>query len=161
MNFDEAFERLLGNEGGLVDNPADPGGLTRWGISQRSYPDLDIRNLTEVDARAIYQRDFWDVLGADQYDGAVGFQLFDIAVNSGVRNAARILQRAADVPDDGVVGPQTRAAVAAMSVPAVLLKLNAERIGFYTANQNWLTFGKGWSNRVANNLRYAAEDIAT
>jgi len=159
MDFNLAFERLLGNEGGLVSNPADPGGLTRYGISQRSYPDVDIRNLTEADARAIYQRDFWNVLGADQYDGAIGFQLFDIAVNSGVRNAARMLQRAVGAVDDGVVGPKTRAAVAAMPVPAVLLKLNAERIEFYTGNQNWLTFGKGWSNRVANNLRLAAEDL--
>lgn len=159
MNFDEAFERLLGNEGGLVNNPADPGGLTKWGISQRSYPDLDIRNLTEVDARAIYKRDYWDKLAADQYDGALGFQLFDTAVNSGVRNAARMLQRAANVADDGVVGPMTIAAVKAMSAPALLLRFNAERIEFYTSNQNWLTFGKGWSNRVAGNLRYAAEDL--
>ena len=60
MNFDIAFSRLIDSEGGLTDNPKDPGGLTKFGISQRSYPDIDIRNLTLDQAKAIYLRDFWD-----------------------------------------------------------------------------------------------------
>jgi lysozyme family protein len=61
--FDQAFTRLLGHEGGYVNNPADPGGETNWGISKRSYPQVDIKALTQQQAKWIYQRDFWDPLG--------------------------------------------------------------------------------------------------
>ena len=67
MNFDIAFDRLMGHEGGLVDHPNDPGGLTKFGISQRSYPNIDIRKLTREDSKAIYRRDFWSRASMDQY----------------------------------------------------------------------------------------------
>ena len=71
MNFDQAFDRLISNEGGYVNNPADPGGETNWGISKRSYPDVDIANLTREGAKAIYLRDFWQRGQMDQYDPAI------------------------------------------------------------------------------------------
>src|SRR5271169_2172410 len=111
MNFDQAFDRLLGNEGGYVNNPADPGGETNWGIAKRSYPSVDIKNLTRDQAKAIYLRDFWLRGKMDQYDPAIAFQIFDIAVNSGIETGVRILQRAAGVADDGNIGPVTAAAV--------------------------------------------------
>ena len=59
-NFETAINRILSHEGGYVDNPADPGGRTQWGISQRSYPNLDIKSLTRDQAIALYERDFWE-----------------------------------------------------------------------------------------------------
>jgi len=162
MNFDTAFERLIGHEGGYVNHPADPGGETNWGITLRTaraegYTGR-MRDLTRDQAREIYRSAYWDRAKADQYDGAIGFQLFDAAVNHGIGNAIRFLQRAVDVADDGIVGPRTIAAVQSMTVTDVLARFNAERLMFYTKLSAWPTFGKGWARRVAGNLHYAADD---
>jgi len=158
MNFDQAFDRLIGNEGGLADNPADPGGLTQWGISQRSYPTLDIRALSRDDAKAIYLRDFWQRGAMDLYDPAIAFQAFDAAVNHGIETAIRLLQRAAGAADDGHVGPITIAAVKAKSVTDMLMLFIAYRLKFWTSLSRWPDFGKGWANRAAQDLIYASED---
>lgn len=158
MNFDIAIERVLGHEGGLVDNPNDPGGLTQWGISQRSYPLVDIRNLTREGAVAIYRRDFWCRVNADAlYDG-VAYQALDFAINSGVGTAIRYLQRALGVADDGHWGPTTAAAAITMSENDQIMRLNAERLDFMTRLKNWPDASRGWSRRIAQNLRYGAED---
>lgn len=158
MTFDQAFDRLMGNEGGYVNDPRDPGGETNWGISKRSYPGVDIRNLTREGAKAIYRRDFWARGRMDEYDGAIAFQVFDVAVNSGVETAVRMLQRAAGVADDGHIGPVTVAAVQAKSVTAMLMLIIAERLDFWRKLSTWPSFGKGWAGRAATDLRYAAGD---
>lgn len=156
MNFDTAFDRLIGHEGGYVNDQRDPGGETNWGISRRSYPTVDIKNLTRDDAKAIYLKDFWNPLG--DADPAIKFQVFDFAVNGGLSAAIRKLQSAVGVADDGHWGPISAAALAKMDVNDVLLKFNAQRIRYYTALSTWPTYGKGWANRVAGNLDYAAQD---
>lgn len=158
MNFDQVFDRLIGHEGGYVNDPNDPGGETNWGISKRSYSNLDIKNLTRDEAKAIYLVDYWQRSGADNYDGAIGYQVFDAAVNSGIENAVRFLQRAVNVADDGHIGPVTLAAINKMSVTDVLSRFNAERLEFMTKLSNWEHHGKGWARRIANNLRYQAVD---
>lgn len=156
--FDLAFERLIGHEGGYVNDPQDPGGETNWGISKRSYPDLDIAALTREDARGIYRRDFWEAMKMDEVDGAIAFQVFDAAVNHGIQTAVRMLQRAVGVADDGWVGPRTVTAVNSMSAPDVISLFIAERLDFWTKLSTWDRFGRGWVRRAANNLRYAAQD---
>lgn len=158
-SFDDAFDRIIGHEGGLVDNPADPGGLTKFGISQRAYPGVDIKALTVDDAKRLYKRDYWDRSMADQYDGAIGFQLFDAAVNSGVTAAAKMLQRAVGAQDDGIIGAKTLGAIRATPVAKVLLCFNAERLEYMANAKGWPDFGRGWARREATNLRYAAEDL--
>lgn len=162
MNFDQAFERLIGHEGGYVNHPADPGGETNWGITLRTARAEGytgpIRSMTRQQAKEIYRSAYWGRARADQYDGAIGYQLFDAAVNHGIGNAVRFLQRAVGVADDGAIGPVTVAAIKRMSVTDVLAKFNAERLDFYTKLTTWPTFGKGWTRRVAGNLRYAEVD---
>ena len=162
MNFDQAFERLIGHEGGYVNHPADPGGETNWGITLRTARAEGytgpMRSMTRQHAKEIYRSAYWGRARADQYDGAIGYQLFDAAVNHGIGNAVRFLQRAVGVADDGAIGPVTVAAIKRMSVTDVLAKFNAERLDFYTKLTTWPTFGKGWTRRVAGNLRYAAVD---
>lgn len=158
MNFDIAFDRLMGNEGGLVDDPKDPGGLTQWGISQRSYPGIDIRTLTRDGAKLIYRRDFWDRASMGQYFPSLAFQVFDAAVNHGIETAVRMLQRAAGAADDGHVGLITIAAVKSKSETDMLMLFIAERIDFWTRLSTWTSFGKGWARRAAADLRFAAED---
>ncbi len=158
MNFDQAFDRLIGNEGGYCNVPGDPGGETNWGISKRSYPDVDIRGLTREGAKAIYLRDFWQRGQMDQYDPAIAFQVFDIAVNSGIETAVRMLQRAAGVADDGHIGAVTVAAVKSKRVTSMLMRIIAERLDFWRKLSTWPRFGDGWAGRAATDLRYAAQD---
>ena len=158
MGFDQAFDRLIGNEGGYVNNPEDPGRETNWGVSKRSYPEVDIANLTREGAKAIYLRDFWQRGQMDRYDPAIAFQVFDMAVNSGIETAVRTLQRAAGVAEDGHIGPITVAAIKAKSVTDMLMLFIAYRLKFWTRLSTWPTFGKGWANRAADDLIYAAQD---
>lgn len=158
MNFDLAFERLISHEGGYVNDPRDPGGETKWGISKRAYPNLNISQLTREDARAIYRRDFWECISADRLPDGAAFQLFDFAVNSGIQTAIRYLQRAVGVADDGHWGPESQAAADATSESDLILLLNAERLDFMTRLSNWPAHGRGWARRIAGNLRYGAQD---
>lgn len=161
-DFDTAFDRVIGHEGGFSDHPADPGGRTNWGITQRTAHANgyfgDVRYMTREDAREIYRVAFWQRVQADRYDFGIAFNLFDAAVNHGIGNAVRMLQRATGVADDGFVGPITLAAIKAMGVNDLLLLFNAERLRFYTKLSTFSTFGRGWVNRVAGNLAYAAQD---
>jgi lysozyme family protein len=152
MNFDEAFEILIGHEGGYVNNPADPGGETKFGISKRSYPHVDVKNLTLSKAKDIYRRDYWDRLESESLPESVRFDLFDTAVNSGPGTAVRLLQRAVGTAEDGYVGPVTLKAVEAMTAWQVRAKFNACRLHFMTDLSIWPTFGKGWARRIAANL---------
>ena len=114
--FEHAVSVVLAHEGGYVNDPRDPGGETKYGISKRSYPSLDIANLTREDAIAIYYRDWWQRYGYGRInDEAVATKLLDMAVNMGPATAHRLLQEALvflgyDIAVDGIIGPQTIAA---------------------------------------------------
>lgn len=156
--FDTMIDRVLGHEGGYVNNPRDPGGETKFGIAKRSYSNVDIKNLTRDQAVEIYRADFWARVKGDQLPPAFVFQALDAAVNHGIGNAVRWMQRAAGVADDGMIGPVTIAAVGRAEVADLVLNFNAERLAFYAKLSTFDTFGRGWVNRVAGNLRYAAQD---
>ena len=158
MDFQQAINRVLGHEGGYVNNPADPGGETKWGISKRTYPQLNIKDLTRDQAIEIYKKDFWDrVHATDLYDG-VAFQSLDFAINSGCETALRALQRALNVADDGHWGPHTSQAAKDMSESDQIMRLNAERLDFMRKLKTWPNFSSGWAGRIANNLRYGSDD---
>lgn len=158
VDFNTAFDRLLGHEGGYTDGKGDPGGETNWGISKRSYPDVDIKALTREQAKEIYLRDFWNRVRADKLHDGVAFQLFDFAVNSGIETAVRYLQRALGVADDGHWGPISQAAADSMSESDQIMQLSAERLEFMTRLSNWPTASRGWARRIAGNLRYGSID---
>ncbi|MNV37999.1 putative Peptidoglycan domain protein [compost metagenome] len=163
MNFDHAFDRLMGHEGGYSNHPDDPGGETMWGVTiavarANGYTG-PMRSMPRDTAKAIYQAQYWDKVRADNMPFPVAFQVFDAAVNHGTDQAAKFLQRAAGVADHGIVGPKTLAAVEARGTASILLLFNAEREQFYTNLKTWPSFGKGWSRRVVTNLRYAAGDL--
>ncbi len=170
ITFDEAFKRLIGHEGGYSTDRRDPGNWTggrvgvgtlkgtKFGLAANTYPNLDIKNLTLAQAKAIYKKDWWDKLGADGMHSAIVFQLWDFAINAGRSRAIKELQQAVGVPADGIIGPQTLAAVNEHDLNDVILSLTAERLKFYTSLSTFKTYGKGWTNRVADNLKYAAQD---
>ena len=114
--------------------------------------------MTRNQAKEIYRVAYWERAKCSQYDSAIGFQMFDAAVNHGIGNAVRMLQRGVGVADDGKVGQITLNAIKAKSVDDVLVLFNAERLGFYAKLNTFPSFGRGWTRRVAGNLRYAAGD---
>ena len=153
MTFDQAFAKLIDHEGGYVNDPRDPGGETKFGISKRAYPDVDIANLTLEQAKAIYLRDYWTRAQCDTLPPVVAFQVFDTAVNSGIGQAIRFLQRAVGVADDGVVGALTMAAVRRLDAESLAARFNGQRLEFMTKLSTWDTFGRGWARRIATNLQ--------
>jgi len=158
MNFDVAFETLIGHEAGYVNHPSDPGGETKYGITKRTYPNEDIRNLTIERAKEIYKRDFWNKVKGDQLPYVVAFNFFDGAVNSGVSNSVRWLQRAssteeAPVADDGKFGPISLGAALRFDPEVLAARYNGERLQFMTNLSTWSIFGRGWARRIANNLK--------
>ncbi len=157
--FLRAVARVLADEGGYVDNPADPGGATRFGISQRDYPKLDIAALTRAQATAIYFRDWWQRYRYGELPGTVAAKVFDLAVNIGPEHAVRCLQRALRackrrVSEDGALGRTTLAAVAAASPAELLAALRSEAAGYYRAlaaskrREEAGEFLEGWLNRA-------------
>lgn len=154
MTFDESFTKLLGHEGGYVDHPSDPGGATRWGVTERvaranGYAG-HMRDFPEQAARHIYRREYWQAVRAEELPEAVRYAVFDAAVNSGVKQSIRWLQRALGVADDGVIGPVTLRAANAADPHALLGKLLAQRLEFMTSLPTWPAFGRGWARRVAS-----------
>ncbi len=150
MSFQQAFDLTVSPavEGGYVCNPADPGGATKFGISARSYPNIDIANLTLADAQAIYQRDYWNAIHGDALPPEVAGLLFDAAVNQGQGWAARALQSAVGVSTDGALGPKTLAAVKAADASTLHATIGWLREVAYRQNAEFPTFGHGWIIRL-------------
>lgn len=146
--FADAVAIVLEHEGVLSDDARDPGGLTKYGISKRAYPDLDVAALTREAAIAIYHRDYWTPIRGDDLPWALALPAFDCAVNQGVGTAARVLQKTLDVPRDGAVGPVTLAALRRADPKSVLFRFQAERALRYAANGNFAAYGRGWNHRL-------------
>lgn len=153
MKFEDVIDYLIDDEGGYVNDPNDLGGETKYGISKRSYPGLDIKNLTIQDVRAIYKKDYWEPVRADELPRGINYMVFDMAVNHGHSNAIKMLQRVAGVEDDGKIGPATIAA--SKNVSTVDLAL--ERAMFFASicakNPTQLKFFKGWIKRTFKVLK--------
>lgn len=158
--FDAAVQIVLQHEGGLVDDPADPGGLTNYGISIRDYPELGrdgITNMTRERAASIYQTDWWMRYRLWCLPDPVAGKMLDLAVNMGIGSATRCLQRAlnagqATVIVDGVIGPSTLSAARADDPQALMDRLRREAARHYesivASNPNLERFAKGWQSRA-------------
>jgi lysozyme family protein len=113
VKFSEAIAIVLKHEGGYVNDPDDPGGETNYGISKRSFPKYDIKNLTEDDAKDIYKQHYWDVSKAQKLKDELRLDYFDMCVNMGQRTAVKCLQKATNnapgtkIAVDGRIGPNT------------------------------------------------------
>ena len=153
MDFDQAFDILLKHEGGFSDHAADPGGKTRFGITEAVAREVgyrgDMRELPLDLAKRIYKDRYWDAVRAEELPAAIRYAVFDAAVNSGPRQAILWLQRAVGAKDDGIIGPKTLAAVRAADPERLLRLVLAQRLRFMTGLPNWLSFGRGWARRIA------------
>jgi lysozyme family protein len=168
-NFAPSLARVLQSEGGKVDDPQDPGGRTAFGITQRVYDDWrgqqglpkhDVWTIRQSEIEAIYRMNYWNTVRADELPAGVDYAVFDFAVNSGVNRAARYLQRAVGVADDGKIGPMTLAAVKAKPACETIAAISAARLNFLGQLPTFARFGRGWTARVADVGLHAAEMAA-
>lgn len=148
MTFEKAVEHVLTFEGGYVFDSNDPGGETNWGISKRSYPHLDIKNLSKQDAIQIYFNDFWTPIKPLLIPDKIRLCLFDCAVNQGVDRAIKILQTAVGTKVDGILGPITLAALKNRNDIDTLIAISQLRLVHYTKLPHWDRYGKGWARRL-------------
>lgn len=150
--WDAAIDFVLGWEGGYVNDLDDPGGETKYGISKRAYPALDIAALTQEQALEIYKRDYWNPIAGDELPPKVALAVFDCAVNQGAGKAARLLQVCLGVVVDGWIGPKTVGAAHKADQAALLTQYLARRAMEYariiTENQRLRKFGLGWMRRL-------------
>lgn len=154
MNFEDSVELILRLEGGYANDPNDPGGETKYGISKRAYPNEDIKNLTVRRAKEIYHSDYWNPTAGRIYDTAPNFAtlLFDTAVNMGTGHAAQALQGLVHTTQDGVIGAKTLAAlqsvVDARGESWVIEQYAAQRMQRYTRLTGWQHYANGWTIRL-------------
>ena len=158
-NFIPSVNFTLSQEGGYQDNPADPGNWTggkvghgvmkgtKYGISTESYPHLDIKNLTVVEAEKIYHEDYWNPISGDLLPVGVDLMVFDFGVNAGTGESARCLQGIVGTTQDGSIGPITLAAVKAYSGDLVGA-LSIAHDKFYESLSTFDEFGTDWIRRV-------------
>ena len=152
--FIKFFSRLIKYEGGYVNDPDDPGGETKYGISKRSYPNEDIANLTEARAMQLYYKDYYLRLNIDKIkNDRIAWQLFDFGVNAGVSRSAKILQKIVGSYPDGDVGSKTLESVNSFKSRFPLyIYFQSERLKHYMdlteKNESLLKFLKGWIIRT-------------
>lgn len=154
MNFDTAFDLLLGHEGGYSDHAADPGGKTRYGITEAVAREAgytgDMRELPVAVAKQVYLQRYWKPIRADDLPPGIRYAVFDAAVNSGPAQATKWLQRALGVEVDGVIGPKTLQASYAQNTDALRMRILAQRLRFMAGLSNWPAFSRGWARRIAD-----------
>lgn len=164
-NFNNALQHVLKSEGGFVNHPADPGGMTNLGVTAKTWSDwighfpteAEMRALTPEKVAPLYKKMYWDKIHGDELPAGVDYVTFDIAVNSGSGRAAKMLQQVVGVPADGSIGPATVKAVLTCNVSSedLVNKLCDKRLDFWKSLPTFGTFGKGWTNR-GNQVREEA-----
>lgn len=147
-NFDQAFADIIGVEGGYSNDPKDPGGETKYGVTKRDHPNVDIANLTLDGAKAIYASGYWGPAHCDDLAWPLCLVVFDCAVNQGVDTAVKLLQKAANTTQDGILGKNTLVAIGRANQPELCALFLADRALRYTGTRNFDLYGRGWFKRL-------------
>lgn len=156
QNFEKSLALTLKYEGGFVDNPFDPGGATNMGITLATLSNyrghtatkLDVKRLTQTEASAIYLKQYWEPLLAQQLPAGVDMFMFDYAVNSGPARAVKALQSSLGLPPDGNVKVSTLQAALRQDQTTLIRALASKRLGFLQQLRSFQQFGRGWKTRV-------------
>lgn len=169
--FDLAFENVLLYEGGFTNDPKDRGNWTtgvigkgsckgtKYGISAMSYPSLNIRELTENQAKDIYYKDFWLKNKLDKVEPVLAFQLFDASIQHGSSTAIKMLQKLLGIPASGSLDDVTLSTLTYENQKVIAYKYIAKRLEYYTSIKTFSIYGKGWVNRMAANLNITATNF--
>jgi lysozyme family protein len=157
-NWQKSFELMLQSEGGFVNHPRDPGGMTNLGVTKatweswvgREVDEAEMRRLTADKVEPLYKERYFDAVRGDELPAGLDYLMFDFAVNAGAGRAIKILQAAVGVTPDGGFGPITMAAVQAVDPVELIKRFSQAKEDFYRSLTTFSTFGKGWLNRVAD-----------
>jgi lysozyme family protein len=155
-NWDECFAMVIKSEGGFVNNPHDPGGMTNLGVTRSAWQGYLNRDVTETEMRALtpdivkpfYKAFYWDRIKGDSLPNGVDYAAYDLAVNSGPHKAAQYLQEIAGVPVDGMIGPKSLEAINACDAKETADSICDMRLDFLKKLSTFSTFGRGWTDRV-------------
>jgi lysozyme family protein len=165
-NFKPSLALILKSEGGFVNHPSDPGGMTNLGVTRNVWREWTKRDVDEAEMRSLtpdlvtplYKQRYWDAVKADDLPRGIDYAVFDAAVNMGPGRAAKLLQAALGVTADGSIGRATIAAATAADPAELLEAFSLGKEAFYQSLPTFGTFGKGWLNRVAH-VQDAAEGM--
>ena len=156
-NFDFCLKELLKHEGGFVNHPSDPGGMTNLGVTRKVWAEwvmpkpvteADMRALTPALVAPLYRNKYWDACRCDDLPEGLDYCVFDTAVNSGTSRAIKILQSVVGCLPDGKIGPVTLASVRQhQDVEKLIEDYCAKRQTFWESLSTFATFGKGWTRR--------------
>lgn len=154
-NFSRSLAMLLRHEGGFVNHPKDPGGMTNRGITKKVYDKFlgresteeDMRNIPDRHVEEIYKTNYWDKIKGDDLPSGVDLCIFDWAVNSGCGRAAKSLQKVIGTKQDGGIGPITLKAINELDADDIITNVSKERENFYRSLKTFKHFGKGWLKR--------------
>ena len=157
-NWDNSFKLMLKSEGGFVNHPSDPGGMTNLGVTKatwenwvgRESDEAEMRGLTPEKVEPLYKKKYFDAVRGDELPMGLDYLMFDFAVNAGAGRAIKTLQTAVGVTPDGGFGPMTMAAVQAVDPVDLIERFSQAKEDFYRSLTTFATFGKGWLNRVAD-----------
>jgi len=166
-NYNYCLEMLLKHEGGFVNHPKDPGGMTNLGVTKKTLEDYlgrpvsedEMRNLSYENVHGLYKEKYWDKIKGDELPSGVDWSVFDWAVNSGPARAAKALQHIVGATADGAIGPKTLAQVEKANPEVVVETMHAIRQEFYENLKTFDTFGKGWTRRNKETLEKALEMV--
>ena len=166
-NWEQCFALVLKHEGGFVNHPKDPGGMTNLGVTRTNWELFLDHDVTEADMRALtpemvkpfYKKNYWDRIRGDELPSGVDYAAYDLAVNSGTGRAAKYLQQIAGVTADGVIGPRSMEAIKNCDAEDVVNEICNMRMTFLEGLGTFDTFGKGWTIRV-NDVKAKATEMA-
>jgi len=164
-NWEMCFEMVLKHEGGFVNHPKDPGGMTNLGVTKKNWEAFLDRDVTEAEMRALtpdmvkpfYKKNYWDKIRGDELPSGVDYAAYDLAVNSGTGRAAKYLQNIAGVAEDGVIGPRSLEAIKKCDAESAVDAICTMRLNFLKNLGTFETFGKGWTIRVNDVMAKATE----
>lgn len=167
-NFDEALKAVLKHEGGFVNHPKDPGGMTNLGVTKRVWEEWvgkkvdekTMRSLTPELVAPMYRKNYWDAVKGDELPEGLDYLMFDFAVNSGPVRAIRTMQKAMGLTTDGIIGPKTLGVLKDSNREELVARFSDEKEAFYRALPTFSTFGKGWLRRVAETKTHAESMLA-
>jgi lysozyme family protein len=163
-NWKQAFEQMLASEGGFTDDERDPGnklpdgrkGSTMLGVTQFNWEQYtghqvtheQMKKLTPADVEPLYKKKYWDAVRADELPSGIDYLVFDFCVNAGAGRAIKTLQTSVGTTPDGGFGAITMKAVQTINEADLIERFSQEKETFYRSLTTFVTYGKGWLNRV-------------
>jgi lysozyme family protein len=150
-NFKKSLDLLLKSEGGYVNNPKDPGGMTNLGVTARVWEEWvkhpvdekQMRSLTAADVAPLYKRKYWDACRCDDLPDGLDYLVFDFAVNAGPGRSVKLVQRVLGIPEDGIIGPQTIQSIKTADKNDLVSRFSDVKTKYYESLPTFATFGKG------------------